>query len=183
VLAGSGGGGDASFKGDVIALAAVLAGTGYLIATKRGRRSYDALTFTTAMMCSGAVVLFPLALVTGDGIGFPVASDWKWVVAMALLPGIGHVANNYSVAHLPLSVVSNASLLTPGVAAGIAWFLIDETILASDVIGMIITIAGLSAVIWSAAAPVQSRWLGANASPTAIRRSPPSMAVPGEHHP
>ena len=143
-------GGDASLAGDLLAVGGVVAGTGYLLATKRGRRNHDAMTFTTGMMVTGAAVLFPLAAVTGDGIGLPATSDWKWLVVMALLPGFGHVANNHAVAHLPLSVVSNASLLTPGIAAALAWVLVDERILASDVVGMALTAGALAMVVWTA---------------------------------
>jgi drug/metabolite transporter (DMT)-like permease len=153
VVASSNGGGEASFTGDAIALAGVFAGTGYLIATKQGRKHYDSFTFTTAMMFSGAAILFPLALVTGDGIGLPPAADWKWILAMAVIPGFGHVLNNYSVAHLPLAVVSNAALLNPGVVAAIAWVLIDERILFTDIVGMAITVAALGMVVWSAPSP------------------------------
>lgn len=150
VMSASDGGSSASFKGDALALLAALAGTGYLLATKRGRGTYDSFSFTTAMMVSGTAVLFPLSLSTGEGIAFPPAGDWKYIIAMAVLPGFGHVLNNYSVAHLPLSVVSNAFLLNPGVAATIAWLVIDEKILRTDIIGMAVTIAALGMVIWNA---------------------------------
>lgn len=149
VIAASDGSSAASFTGDALALLGSIAATGYLLATKRGRGTYDSFSFTTAMLVSGAAVLFPLSLVTGDGIGLPVAGDWKYIVLMSAIPGFGHVLNNYSVAHLPLSVVSNTQLLNPGVVAAIAWLLIDETILFSDVLGMAITIAALAMVVWN----------------------------------
>jgi len=147
-LAGAkGDGGQASTAGDLFAVASMLCTSFYLVATKRARATYEAFPFTTAMMFSGGVVLLPLALVAGEGVDPPPAGDWVWLVAMVAIPGVGHVLNNYSVAHLPLAVVSNVGLLSPALASFVGWLLIDAPLTATDLVGMAITLAGLGMVV------------------------------------
>ena len=149
VIAAQGGDSGASFFGDLIALGGVFSGVGYMLFTKRAREHHESFGFTTSMMLAGALVMFPLAPLTGDGLGLPPSEDWTFIALMVAIPGVGHVFNNRAMADLPLVVVSNAFLLLPGVAAAIAWLIVDEPILLSDVIGMAVTIGGLAMVIWT----------------------------------
>lgn len=133
-----------SLFGDMLALLGMLAGTCLLVLSRNARNRHDALTYSTAMtIVAGAVLLPAAAVAEGTLMPLPVASDWPHVALMTALPGIGHVLTNYSVAYVKLHVVSNVHLLQPVLTAVVAWLVVDEPLVAAQIIGMGVTVAAL----------------------------------------
>ena len=133
-----------SLFGNMLALLGMLVGTCLLVLSRRARISHDALTYSTAMTIVAAAVLLPAAAVAeGTLTPLPVASDWPHVALMTALPGLGHVLTNYSIGYVKLHVVSNVHLLQPVLTASAAWLLVDEPLVAAQIMGMAITVGAL----------------------------------------
>ena len=133
-----------SLFGDMLALLGMLVGTCFLVFSRNARSRHDALTYSTAMtLVAGAVLLPAAAVAEGTLTPLPVPSDWPHVMLMTALPGIGHVLTTYSIGYVKLHVVSNVHLLQPVLTAVIAWFVVDEPLVAAQIIGMGVTVAAL----------------------------------------
>ena len=144
MVTGAGDNSGNSLFGDLLALGGMLAGTAFLVFSRKARDHHDALTYSTAMTIVAGAVLLPAAAVAESTLApLPAASDWPRVALMTALPGLGHVLTNYSVGYVKLHVVSNVNLLQPVLTAVVAWLTVDEPLVAAQIIGMAVTVAAL----------------------------------------
>jgi drug/metabolite transporter (DMT)-like permease len=123
-------------RGDLLALAAGLLYTGYLIIVERARgRLMKPLPLLFLATLFGAAFLLPLSLVLGERI---IAQDWLPLFALALASQvIGQGLLVYALGHVPPLVVGLALLTQPAISAFIGWVAYDETLTALDWSGAI----------------------------------------------
>jgi drug/metabolite transporter (DMT)-like permease len=91
-----------------------------------------------------AVILFPVALASGEQMMPSSAYGWGVLLGLALVThaaGQGLIA--YALAHLPATFSSVGLLLQPVVAAFFAWVLLSEPLVALQIAGGLVVLAAI----------------------------------------
>jgi drug/metabolite transporter (DMT)-like permease len=136
--------------GDFLAFIAMLGYVGYFVASKQARRTLDTVEYQAALSVVATIALVPVAVVSGERLAPPDASTWIWIAAMVALPGTGHLLTNYALAHIRLSTVSVLTLFNPVGAALLAWLLLDQRLVAWQLIGIAVVMIGLGSMVTAA---------------------------------
>jgi drug/metabolite transporter (DMT)-like permease len=137
-----------SLSGDVLAVAALLAWTGYFVASKQARVRLDTLEYLTGMTIVAALALAPVALLAGGSLVVPSAADWVVIVLLAVASGgVGHFLMNWAHPYVPLSHVSLLTLGVPVVSTVVAAVLLDEPLLPIQALGMLVVVVALAVVV------------------------------------
>lgn len=137
--------GTADVTGDLIAVISVLFSSAYFILSRHARRSVDTLPFMAGLMFWAGVMLTPMALLAGQDLVTGDGSEWTRLIAIALIPGLGHVLINYSHRSVPLVVIGLMQLVLPVAAATLAWWFLDQTITSMQAVGMAVVVFALGA--------------------------------------
>jgi drug/metabolite transporter (DMT)-like permease len=148
VLFGSRGLPDWAPRGDLLAIGALFAWTGYFLFSKRSQGRISSLEYTAATALIAAAVNTPIAFLSGQDLSPPAGSEWGWLVLLALGPGlIGHVFMNWSLTRIPVWLGATLSLFIPVTSTLMAWLFIDEEVARMQLVGMAIVIAALVAIV------------------------------------
>jgi drug/metabolite transporter (DMT)-like permease len=148
VVAGGRSSGEASLRGDLLAVAALLAWTWYFVASKRARSGLTSFEYLTGLSIVAIVLMLPIALVARNDLGSPTSKGWVIIFLVALINGaIGHMFMNWAHAHVPLVVTSLLTLAIPVFAAGAAALFIDEPVSLLQCAGMAVVIGSLAVVV------------------------------------
>ena len=130
--------------GDGLGLLTAVFYGAYLLSVSRLRRRFT----TAAIMAWGGtvtcLVLWPVALLSGEGLAAPSAYGWGVLVGLALVShagGQGLIAS--ALAHLPAAFSSVSLLLQPALAACLAWLLLGEALRPVQAAGGVIILAGI----------------------------------------
>jgi drug/metabolite transporter (DMT)-like permease len=130
--------------GDLMALAAGFFYAGYLLSTQRGRESLDPLSYMTIMVISAS--LFSLIINFILGFDFSGYSQQSWLVflLLALVSQIlGYMSVSYALGHLPASVVAPTMIGQPILTTLLAIPLLGELPQTIQLLGGIVTLAGI----------------------------------------
>ena len=130
LVAGSGELSARHVRGDILALAAGLLYTGYLIIVERARGRLQPLPLLFLASLFGAAMLLPASLILGERV---LPDNWLPLFILALssqLVGQGLLV--YALGHVPPLVVGLALLTQPAISAFIGWVAYDETLTALD---------------------------------------------------
>jgi drug/metabolite transporter (DMT)-like permease len=134
--------------GDVLAVGALIAWTGYFVASKRARLRLGTLEYLTGLTIVAAAALAPVVLLRGGALAVPSAEDWAIVVLLAVASGgMGHFLMNWAHPHVPLSHISLLTLGVPVVSTVAATVILDEPLLPAQVLGMAVVILALAVVV------------------------------------
>ncbi len=148
VVAGGSAGGGESLRGDLLAVAALVAWTWYFIASKRARTQLGSFEYLTGLSVVAVVVVTPIVLLSGDSIAVPTVTDWVYIVIVAVVNGaLGHFLMNWAHAHVPIVVTSLMTLGIPVFATATAAIFIDEPVTLLQVVGMAVVIGALAVVV------------------------------------
>ncbi len=141
---GSGGG---SLSGDLLAVVAVLAFAGYLIASRIARNHLSALEYQAGWSTIATVLMLPISLLSFDPLF--ISDAWSWGVAgtMAVTAGMAHLLVNYSHRYVSLRSISLLNMAAPGLAIMWAWFLFDEHLGGLQWLGVPLVVISVLAVI------------------------------------
>ena len=136
--------GGAALFGDFLGVVTAMFYAAYQLAVTRLRTG---ATTSTVMAWSGlvtALVLLPLALVSGEQI-FPLtAAGWAKLAGLAVISQVaGQSLIAYAMAHLPATFSSVGLLLQPVVAALLAWVLLGEALGWLEIAGALVVLAGI----------------------------------------
>jgi drug/metabolite transporter (DMT)-like permease len=143
VVAGSGVPRGTNFRGDLIAVASLIAWTAYFLVSKRARRRAGTIEYTFWVTVVAAVVLFPFAVASGERIVVDSASSWLWIAMLALIPGTGHLLMNWAHSQVDVSVSSVIASSNPIFAAGAAWAVLGEGL---DAVQLMCGLVGIGAI-------------------------------------
>jgi len=117
----------------------------YLLSVKRlrdrGAATLQLMAVTTTLT---AVILLPVALASGEVMLPAGASGWLVLLGLAWIShaaGQGLIA--YALAHLPAAFSSVGLLVQPVMAAAFAWLLLGEPLVALQVAGGAVVLAGI----------------------------------------
>jgi drug/metabolite transporter (DMT)-like permease len=117
----------------------------YLLSVKglrdRGATTLELMAVTTTIT---AVILLPVALASGEALLPETAAGWLKLLGLAWIShaaGQGLIA--YALAHLPAGFSSVGLLFQPVMAALFAWMLLGEPLIALQIAGGAVVLAGI----------------------------------------
>lgn len=147
LLGRSTGSGEGSLSGDVLAVVAMFAFAGYLIASRIARNHLSALEYQAGWSTIAAALMLPISLLSFDPL--VISDGWSWGVAatMAVTAGLAHLMVNYSHRFVPLRAISLLNMAAPGLAVLWAWFLFDEQLGGLQWLGVPLVVISVLAVI------------------------------------
>jgi drug/metabolite transporter (DMT)-like permease len=132
-----------SYVGDLLALAAVLAYTGYWLVSKVASRTSDALDYTTGTVVVAALFLTPVLVVSRSSLVSDKPVDWVWLILLVVTSGSANLAMNWAHRFVDLSVSSVIVVGNPIVAASGALVILGQPITVVQVIGGMVTIVAI----------------------------------------
>jgi drug/metabolite transporter (DMT)-like permease len=142
--------GGTSLLGCALALGGALSMVGYLLMGRELRAHMDLLGYVTSVYGVCATVLLLTSVVAGAPLAVP-ARDIPIFMVLALLPTIcGHTVFNWTLRHLPASVVATAFLGEPVGASVLAWLFLGEVPSLATVAGGSVILVGLFLTLRSA---------------------------------
>jgi len=133
--------------GDFLALITMLLFSSFYVISKRARVEMDSSTYQLALTLVSAVTVVPFALVFEGSVAIPVGDDWWLVLAMAAVPGTGHLLTNFAHGYVSLTMMSLINLGFPAIAPLYAWWLVGEEIGGMQAVGMGLVMFALGFVV------------------------------------
>ena len=134
----------AALYGDGLALIACAFITGYLLFGQDVRKRLSLMTYTMVVYSVSTITLFFYVLFMGQSFGPYESNDWLLFVMLAIVPNLlGHTLFNWSLKWVSTNTISIAILFEPVGAAILAFFIFNEKLILSQVIGGIIVILGI----------------------------------------
>ena len=131
--------------GDALGVVTAMFYAWYILAVKglrdRGAATLQVMAVTSTLT---ALILFPVALASGEQMLPASAYGWGILLGLALIShaaGQGLIA--YALAHLPAPFSSVGLLLQPVVAAFFAWVLLSEPVAALQIAGGAVVLAAI----------------------------------------
>ena len=122
-------------RGDILALAAGLLYTGYLIIVERARGQLKPLPLLFLASLFGAILLLPASLAFGERV---IPNDWLPLFVLAFSSQIvGQGLLVYALGHVPPLIIGLALLTQPAISAFIGWAAYGETLAPLDWTGAI----------------------------------------------
>ena len=130
--------------GDMLALIACALVTAYLLFGQDVRKRLSLVTYTFVVYGVSTITLFFCILIKGGSFGPYPANDWLWFVLLAIVPNLlGHTFFNWSLKYVSTNVISIAILFEPIGAAVLAFYVFNEYLISTQVIGGLIVIVGI----------------------------------------
>ena len=130
--------------GDILALIACALVTAYLLFGQDVRQRLSLVTYTFVVYGISTVTLFFYVLLKGESFGPYPANDWFWFVMLAIVPNLlGHTLFNWSLKYVSTNVISIAILFEPVGAAILAFYIFNEYLILTQIIGGLIVIVGI----------------------------------------
>jgi drug/metabolite transporter (DMT)-like permease len=157
-LAAADASGVATASGNMLSVLAMLLFTLYFAISKQARTKLDSPTYQLLLLLVAAGTVLPFLIATEVGIPVPSGRDLWLVIAMAFIPGTGHLLTNFAHGHTSLTLVGLLNLGFTVTAPLYTWWFLGERIGGTQAAGTGIVIASLAMI--------------ASRSPTAHRGEP-----------
>jgi drug/metabolite transporter (DMT)-like permease len=139
--------GDASLRGNVFGVIAMLLFTAYVVSTRQFRRDMDVATFMSTISPIAAVAVLPLAIANGDVFGMS-GTGWTYMLILAFLTGIAaHGLMVYAQKTIPIGTIGIVQEIQPALAVVWSFLLLGETLHHWQVVGIAVVLSGLLAFI------------------------------------
>jgi drug/metabolite transporter (DMT)-like permease len=130
--------------GDALGIVTAAFYAGYMLVVSRLRAVFSTATIMAWSAVVTAILLVPVALLSGESLIAGTLYGWSVLLGLALLSHCGGQSLiAYAFAHLPASFSSVALLLQPAVAAVLAWLLFSEALGPLQAIGGVVILAGI----------------------------------------
>ena len=131
--------------GDFLAIVACALVTVYLLFGQTVRKRMSLITYTFIVYSISSITLFFYVIAVGDSFYPYATSDWVYFVLLALIPTLlGHTLFNWSIKWISASVISMAILFEPVGATVLAFYLLGEKVIWTQIIGGLVVIAGIT---------------------------------------
>jgi drug/metabolite transporter (DMT)-like permease len=131
--------------GDALGVVTAMFYAWYLLTVKDLRdRGTGTLRLMAVITAITALILLPIALATGEQMLPDTGTGWPKLIGIALIShagGQGLIA--YALAHLPATFSSVSLLLQPVMAGVFAWVLLGEPLVAMQIAGGCVVLAGI----------------------------------------
>jgi drug/metabolite transporter (DMT)-like permease len=139
--------GDASLKGNVFGIVAMILWTAYVVSTRKYRRDMDVATFMATVSPIAAVAVLPLAIANGDVFGMS-ATGWTYMLILTLVSGVAAQGLMvFAQKSIAIGTIGIAQVIQPALAVVWSFLLLGETVNHNQVVGIAITISGLLAFL------------------------------------
>jgi drug/metabolite transporter (DMT)-like permease len=138
-------GGDASLKGNVFGVLAMLLLVGYVSSARYFRREMDVTTFMATVCPIATLAVFPIAVANGGTLSMS-STGWTYVLILSVSSGI--VAQGlliYAQKTVQIGTIGIAQDAQPALAVVWSFLLLGEVVNVRQGIGIAIVIGGLSA--------------------------------------
>ncbi|WP_075982702.1 DMT family transporter [Bacillus massilinigeriensis] len=130
--------------GDFLALIACALVTAYLMFGQTVRQRLSLITYTFVVYSFSAITLFVYVLIVHEPLIPDVQSDWVYFILLALIPTLmGHTLFNWSLKWISTSTISMAILFEPVGATIMAFYLLNESVTWTQILGGIIVVGGI----------------------------------------
>lgn len=150
VVAESSGSAAWSLRGDLAAVGALFAWSGYFVCSRQTQGRVSPAEYTAATAIYAGAINALLAVAVGQDMSWPDNENLLWILVLAIGAGaLGHSLMNWSLVRIPLWVGSTFTLLIPVVSSGLAWLLLGEALSALQVVGMVIVVGALAVIVRS----------------------------------
>jgi drug/metabolite transporter (DMT)-like permease len=147
VVGGGDAGGASSAEGDLLAVGALAAWSWYFVASKTARRRLTSFEYLTGLSVVSAVLIVPVPFLLGQPLDEPTAEGWFLIATIAVVNGaLGHFLMNWAHGHIPLIATSLVTLGIPVVSALAAALWLDESLVALQLLGMVVVLGALAVV-------------------------------------
>lgn len=142
--------GEQSLFGNLMAVAALFAWSGYFIFSKKAREKMPTMDYMAVMNI--------VAFLTVTAIAVPAGVLWEadgrldrervlLVCAVLAVPGTGHIVMNWAHAHTTLMLTSLATLTMPVTSTVGAWVFLDQGVTVVQMVGIAVVLAALAYVV------------------------------------
>ncbi|MET0146023.1 MAG: DMT family transporter [Ilumatobacteraceae bacterium] len=139
--------GDASLRGNVFGLLAMLLWTAYVVSTRYFRRDMDVATFMSTVSPIAALAVLPLAMANGDVFGLS-RTGWTYMLALTLLIGVAaHGLMVFAQKTIAIGTIGIAQVVQPALAVVWSFLLLGETVRGWQIVGIATAIGGLAAFL------------------------------------
>lgn len=137
--------GTATLAGNLIVCLAVVTWASYLAVTRRIRAHMDVTDLMATTAPIAALTILPLVIARGGATDVS-AKGWAYIVGLVFLTGVvAHGLVLVAQRLVPLGTISILQVAQPALAVVWAYLLLDETIVAIQVVGMALVLVGLAA--------------------------------------
>ncbi|CAN7244997.1 DMT family transporter [Rossellomorea sp. LjRoot5] len=131
--------------GDILALIACALITGYLLFGQTIRKRLSLMTYTYLVYVISSIVLLLYVLFRSESLGPYPKEDWIYFLLLAIIPTLlGHTLFNWSLKWLSTSTISVAILFEPIGASLLAYWLLGEKVLMTQVMGGMVIMTGVT---------------------------------------
>lgn len=136
--------------GDLLAVGALIAWTGYLFFSKASQGRTTPLEYTAVTGLVSAVVATMLAPLLGQDLSWPTTRSWLLLGVMAFGSGLcAHLLMNWALTRIPVWLGSTMTLVIPTASTAMAYRFLGEPVTIVQIAGIGITLVALGAVIRS----------------------------------
>jgi drug/metabolite transporter (DMT)-like permease len=135
-----------SLQGDLWAIGALLAWTTYWLLSKHVRQEVPALEYMTAVTVTAAIVVTPVALLSGQSLAFRW-QDFLWLALFVAVAQGGHSLLAWSHVQMDVSISSLLILGEPVISAVAALIFLGEPLPALSIAGGLVAILAVAVVI------------------------------------
>jgi drug/metabolite transporter (DMT)-like permease len=137
--------GDASVRGNVFGLLAMVLWTGYVVSTRHFRREMDVATFMSTVSPIAAVAVLPLAIAHGGVFGMS-STGWTYMLILTLLTGVAaHGLMVFAQRTIQIGTIGISQVVQPAIAVAWSFLLLGEVLRHGQIVGIAIVMSGLLA--------------------------------------
>ncbi len=135
--------GDASLRGNVFGMLAMLLWVGYVVSTRHFRRDMDVATFMATISPIAAVAVLPLAIANGDMFGMS-RTGWAYTLLLTFLTGVAaHGLLVFAQRTIQIGTIGIAQVAQPALAVVWSFLLLGERVRPWQVMGIAVVMGGL----------------------------------------
>jgi drug/metabolite transporter (DMT)-like permease len=140
---------NASLYGDVLAVVNLAVFTAYFLLAKQARSGHvHSWSFLASVFVVTAVVVVPWSVAVSGGVEVLHGTDWLFVLALVLLPGmVGHGFMTWAHHYVDVSVTSMLTLANPVVSIVGAWILYSEVLSPVQLVGAVVVLVALGFIV------------------------------------
>jgi len=139
--------GDATTRGNVFGVLAMLLWTGYVTSTRHFRRHMDVAVFMATISPIAAVAVLPLAITNGDIFGMS-GTGWTYMLILTLLTGVAaHGLMVFAQKTVPIGTIGITQVIQPPLAFVWSFLLLGERLNGGQFVGIAVVLSGLLAFL------------------------------------
>jgi len=146
-------------RGDLLAVGSLLMFTTYFLLSKHARTTVPAIEYMTAVTITAAVVVTPVAMLSGQSLAGLRAADWLWLLLFVTGAQGGHILLAWAHPQVDVSVSSLFILAEPIVSSVAALVVLGEPLTGLEIAGGLVAVAAVGVIVRRAAQTARAEGL------------------------